>query len=164
MALIANELIQDYRALGKEGEVFKIDFEKVDDNVKWLFLDFLLERKGFGEKWRSWILGCLSSVSYSMIINGRLRGKFKGSRGLREGDPLSPFLFTLVADGLGRLMALAKQRGLFGGLTVGRENLEASHLQFVDETLFFAKPTEGNLNKLVRLDVFCHVSGFKINM
>ena len=60
----------------------------------------------------------------------------ESSRGLRQGDPLFPFLFTLVADGLGRLMDLAKERGLYGGFPIGTENLEVSRLQFADNTVF----------------------------
>ena len=93
VVLIANEVVEDYRRGNKAGLVFKIDFEKAYDNVSWEFLDFVLQRKNFSSKWRSWIRGCLSSVSYSILINGRPRGKFKGFRGLRQGDPLSPFFF-----------------------------------------------------------------------
>ena len=69
----------------------------------------MLQKKNFGSKWRSWIRGCLSYVSYSFLINGRPRGKFKGFKGLKQGGPLSPFLFTLVADGLSRLMEKATE-------------------------------------------------------
>lgn len=58
-ALIANEAIEDYRGRGREGIIFKIEFEKADDHVDWGFLDKVLEKKGFGYKWRSWIWSCV---------------------------------------------------------------------------------------------------------
>ena len=135
--LVANEIVEDYRKKGKEGLVFKIDFEKAYDYVEWNFLDYTLEKKGFGPIWRRWIRGCLSSVNFSVFINGRPRGKFKGSRGLRQGDPLSPFLFTLVADVLGKIIDKAKDCNVIRGFTVGRDRVEVSHLQFADDTLLF---------------------------
>ena len=61
--LFANE-VEDYRSSQKKRVVFKIDFEKAYDYVEWSFLDFVLEKKGFGDLWRKWMLGYLSSVSY----------------------------------------------------------------------------------------------------
>ena len=89
--LVANELVEEYRKTGKAGFVFKIDFEKAYDYVEWGFLDYTMEKKRFSPIWRNWIRDCLSTVSFSVFINGRPRGKFKDSRGLRQGDPLSPF-------------------------------------------------------------------------
>ena len=83
VVLVANEVVEEYRKGNKEGLVFKIDFEKAYDNVSWDFLVFVLYKKNFENRWRSWIRGCLSSVSYSVIINGRPRGKFKGFKGIR---------------------------------------------------------------------------------
>ena len=123
-----------------------------------------MEKKGFKDKWRRWIHGCLSSVSFSIFVNGTPRGKFKGSRGLRQGDPLSPFLFTLVVDGLSRLMEKARGCGMINGFEVGKEKV-VSHLQFADDTLFFIKNDDHYLNNLILLlDVFCLASGLKINL
>ena len=96
--LIANEIVDEKRRLEEEGVVFKIDFEKAYDHVNWDFLDHVLEKKGFSPKWRNWMRGCLSSVSYAILVNGNAKGWVKASRGLRQSDPLSPFLFTIVAE------------------------------------------------------------------
>ena len=97
-ALVANEVVEEGRKHNKTGMIFKIDFEKAYDHVEWSFVDDVLVRKGFGAKWRRWINGCLHSTNFSIMMNGKPRGKFKASRGVRQGEPLSPFIFTLVID------------------------------------------------------------------
>ena len=165
VVLVANEVVEEYRRGNKGGLVFKIDFEKAYDNVTWDFLDFVLQRKNFGCKWRSWIRGCLLSVSFSVVINGRPRDKFKGFKGLRQGDHFSHFLFTLVADGLSRLVEKATKVGFVKGCKVGRDNVLISHLQFADDTLFFVEPEESSFrNLLLLVRLFGAVSGLKINM
>lgn len=99
--------------------------------------------------------GCLSNVHYSILINGRPCRKFKGTRGLRQGDPLSPFLFTLVADGLSRMLEVSIQLEAFKDLVIGRDRVKVSYLQFVNDTLSF-------LNQILK--IFSMVSGLKINM
>ena len=84
VVLVANEIVEEYWKDGRAGAVFKIDFENAYDFVEWGFLDFVLENKGFGSLWRKWIMGCLSTISFSIFINGRLRGKFRGSSGLKQ--------------------------------------------------------------------------------
>ena len=160
VVLVANEAVEDYKRGKREGLVFKIDFEKAYDNVNWDFLDFVLEKKNFGSRWRRWITGCLSSVSYSVMINGRPRGKFKGYKGLRQRDPLSPFLFTLVVGGLSRLIEKATESEFVNSWEVGRENVLISHLQFADDTLFFLEKGGSSFkNLLMVVGLFCSVLG-----
>ena len=83
--------------------------------------------------------GCLSSMSFVVLVNGNVKGWIKATKGLRQGDPLSPFLFTIVADALSRMMIRAEERGLFEGFTVGRDGSRVSLLQYADDTIFFAK-------------------------
>ncbi|KAL5557179.1 hypothetical protein UlMin_039415 [Ulmus minor] len=115
---------------------------KAYDHVNWDFLDLMLEKKGFGARWRTWMRGCISSANFSIMINGKPRGRFGASRGLRQGDPLSPFLFILVADILGRMMDKAVSIGEVKGFKVGREEVVVSHLQFADDTLFLLDPDQ----------------------
>ncbi|RVW77727.1 Transposon TX1 uncharacterized 149 kDa protein [Vitis vinifera] len=88
-------------------------------------------RKGFSQKWRSWMRGCLSSSSFAILVNGNAKGWVKASRGLRQGDPLSPFLFTLVADVLSRLMIRAEETGITEGFFVGRDRTRSVRVAFV---------------------------------
>lgn len=104
--LIANEVVDEYKTKRKQGWIFKLDFEKAYEMVDWESLLEVLRRKGFGDKWASWIKGCISNTSFSIFINGRPRGKFKASRGLRQGDPLASFLFVIVVDVFGSILDL----------------------------------------------------------
>ena len=110
-------------------------------------------------------MGCLSTVSHSIFINGRLRGKFRGSRGLRQGDPLSPFLFTVVVDVLGRIIDKPIQCQAIRGFIVGKDRVEVSHLQFVDDTSLFLEANRIYfLNYLTILEVFGSISGLRVNL
>ncbi|RVW44673.1 hypothetical protein CK203_115579 [Vitis vinifera] len=81
----------------------------------------MLDRKGFSPRWRSWMRGCWSSVSYAILVNGNAKGWVKATRGLRQGDPLSPFMFTIIADVLSsRMMLRAEERSMLEGFGVGR--------------------------------------------
>ncbi|RVW87835.1 putative ribonuclease H protein [Vitis vinifera] len=109
--------------------------------------------------------GCLSSVSYAVLVNGNAKGWVKASRGLRQGDPLSPFLFNIVADVLSRMLLKAEERNVLEGFRVGRNRTRVSHLQFVDDTIFFSSTREEDMMTLKSvLLVFGHISGLKVNL
>lgn len=88
--LVANELIDSWKKGGRPGLVCKIDFEKAYDYVNWDFLQECMEDMGFGLRWRSWIHTYISTVHFSVLINGESNGFFRSSKGIRQGDPLSP--------------------------------------------------------------------------
>lgn len=96
----------------------------------------------FGEKWREWILFCISTVRFSVLINGEPKGFFSSSRGLRQGDPLSPFLFFAIMEAFNRIMDASVSGGFIRGFRVGRAGLAevvVSHLLFADDTLIFCE-------------------------
>ena len=74
--------------------VCKPDMEKNYNQVSWDFLMYMMRRFGFGSKWQSWIIRCISTLTFSMLINGTLGSFFKSSKSLRQRDPLSPFLLV----------------------------------------------------------------------
>lgn len=162
--LVANEVVLKAMKRDKVGLVFKIDFDHAYDHVEWKVVDEVMDRKGFGGRWRSWIMGYLQYVNFFVMINGRPMGKFLATRGVRQGDPSSPFLFTLVIDVLSRLMEKAQEFNLIHGLSTGRDNVEVSPLQFADDTIFLiGDKKEYWFNLLGLLDFFCLISGLKIN-
>ncbi|XP_071738760.1 uncharacterized protein [Rutidosis leptorrhynchoides] len=118
-AQIFNETIDYLKCNKQKGLLFKVDFENAFDCLNWEFLKEVMKCMGFGEKWRKWIYACLSSASISILVNGSPTNEFSLSRGVRQGDPLSPFLFIIAAEGLNILTKAAIERGLFKGVEVG---------------------------------------------
>ena len=109
-ALIANEAVEEAKRCNKSCLVFKVDYERAYDFVSWNFLSYMMKRLGFCPKWITWIEGCLKSASVSVLVNGSPTNEFIPHRGLRQGDPLAPLLFNIVAEGLTGLMREALDR------------------------------------------------------
>lgn len=100
---MASEIL-DVMERKKEGLIFKLDFEKAYDSVNWPFLLFILRKMNFGDSWISWIKRCISVAPVSVLVNGSLGPRFHMQCGLRQGCPLSPFLFNLVGESLNILV------------------------------------------------------------
>nr|XP_029145202.1 uncharacterized protein LOC114924525 [Arachis hypogaea] len=163
-ALIACETVQWMKATKKEGVIIKLDFQKAYDKVRWNFVDLVLQKMGFGQRWRNWIRECVSTSSMSVLINGSPSKPFKMERGLRQGDPLSSFLFVLVAEVMHRMFREAVRNGRLSPLLVGRDHVELSHLQFADDTVLFCPPEEETIKNYKRiLRCFELMSGLTIN-
>ena len=94
--LIANEVVDSILRRKEKLILCKLDIEKVYDHIRWDFLLQILERMGFGLKWISWIKWCISTASFSVLFNGSPTGFFRSSRGLRQGDPLTPIFLLSV--------------------------------------------------------------------
>ena len=118
-ALIASECLDSQLKTSVPGVMCKLDVEKAYDHVNRNFLHYLMGHCGFSLSWQKWISSCISTTRFSILINGSSEGFFEGSRGLRQGDPLSPLLFDIVMEGLSRLLDRAVLRGLVSGFSVG---------------------------------------------
>lgn len=139
-ALIAFECIHAIQqGVGDQQEfgVYKLDLSKAYDRMDWGFLKGLLEKLGFHPQWVQWIMSCVSTVRYTVRFNGAPSCPFTPSRGLRQGDPLSPYLFLLVADCLSLLIKKQESEGRLHGLRVCRRAPSVTHLLFADDSLLF---------------------------
>ncbi|WJX93184.1 hypothetical protein P8452_74743 [Trifolium repens] len=119
--VVVNEVVDLAKRTKKECVIFKVDFEKAYDSVSWSFLDYMLKRIGFGNKWRAWIKACVCCGKLSVLVNGSPTEEVNISRGLKQGDPLAPFLFLLVSEGLSALSQKAVSLGFFKGFKVSSE-------------------------------------------
>ena len=117
----------------------KINTKKAFDTMEWSFLLNVLCLHGFSPAWINWVSQCISTPTFSFLINGSPFGNFKSSRGLCQGDPLSPFLYIIGADVLSRLLQRAKTLGSLKGIKISSNCPQISHLQFADDLLIFSK-------------------------
>ncbi|GKC22928.1 RNA-directed DNA polymerase, eukaryota [Tanacetum coccineum] len=145
--------------------VFKVDFEKAYDMVCWDFLQEVMEKMGFGNKSCAWIRGCLESSMASILVNGSPTDEFHVKRGLRQGDPLSHFLFILVMEGLHMVIEKAISAVRLHGINVGMDNIVVSHFLYANDAIFLGEWSNTNINNIVLLSrCFFLASGLKINL
>ncbi|GJZ90403.1 RNA-directed DNA polymerase, eukaryota, reverse transcriptase zinc-binding domain protein [Tanacetum coccineum] len=143
--LILSETIDWYKKRKKKMMLFKVDFEKAFDSVSWRYLDYVLDKLGFGIKWRNWIKAELASARTSILINGSPTSEFSLKRGLRQGDPLAPFLFIIVMEGLHMAFNDGLSANMFHGVKVGSPGIHLSHLFYAEYVIILS---EWNLNSM----------------
>ena len=142
----------------------KLDMSKVYDRVEWDFLKKIMERMGFHSKWVGWIFECVSTISFSIMVNGEPRGHIVPSRGLRQGDPLSPYLFLLCSEELNGLINNAVREGKIQGYSLCRNGPKISHLFFADDSVLFYRARLEDVTTIQSiLEVYESASGQQIN-
>lgn len=159
--LLTQELFKGYhRHQGKPRCAFKVDIRKAYDSVSWEFLFEALQLFGFPEKMVGWIKECVSTPCYSVIVNGEAHGFFKAEKGLRQGDPLSPYLFTLVMQVLTIILNKRISEDGFFKFHAKCEKLGISHLCFADDLFLFCHGDPWSVQVIKdSLDEFGAVSG-----
>jgi len=161
--LIANEILDSMKSRSYQGFLLKLDFRKAFDTVSWSYLNDVMGYMNFDARWRKWIMACVLTAKLSVLINGSPIFEFTTSCGLRQGDPLSPFLFCLAAQGISVLISrILKMGALYGMDSAGITNIH--HLQFADDTLLFLPndlPCLLNTKRMLRWFSLC--SGLNVN-
>ncbi|XP_060974235.1 uncharacterized protein LOC133039370 [Cannabis sativa] len=150
-SILTQEIIHKIRhKRGKGGLMaMKLDMHKAYDKMEWTFLDKVLEANGFDERSRKLLMSCVSSVSYSVLLNGSPLKKIVPQRGLRQGDPMSPFLFLLCQEVLSKLVRRAEERGTVHGIKIALAAPPVAHLMFADDTILFARANENEARALI---------------
>ncbi|GKA50750.1 RNA-directed DNA polymerase, eukaryota [Tanacetum coccineum] len=134
------------------------------DSVRWDYLDDVLKSFGFGDKWRGWIFGCLDSAMGSALINGSPTMEFQFHKGLKQGDPLSQFLFILVIESLHISFNRVLDADLYKGISINN-SLTISHLFYANDAIFVSKWDINNIKTIVNvLNGFFMDLGLKINI
>ena len=142
----------------------KLDMSKAYDRVEWVYMEKLMKRMGFCEAWVKLMMGCIPTTTYSILINGEPHGNIVPNRRLRQGDPLSLYLFLLCTKGFHGLLKKAKDLGEVKGVFISCNGPKLTHLLFANDSLIFCKAQDNDYQKLLEiLDTYKRASGQQIN-
>jgi hypothetical protein len=143
----------------------KLDMSKAFDRVEWSFLEAVMHKLGFADAWVRLVMNCVKSVRYSVVVNGNVVGNIIPSRGIRQGDPISPYLFILCAEAFGSLLHHAHIKGAISGVPTSKNGPKITHLFFADDSLVLCKTNQVEWRRLLNiLDTYERGSGQKINL
>ena len=129
----------------------KHNMSKAYDRVEWGFLENIMKKMGFDDKWINLIMKCISTVSYAVLINGEAHGCITPTRGLRQGDPISPYLFLLCSEGFTGLIMEAARNNKLSGISICRGSPRITHLLFADDSILYCKASGLESRELVNI-------------
>ena len=145
--------------------VIKIDLEKAYDRIKWEYIEDILDEIKLPPNLRRVIMQSISTTSMNVLQNGTKTEEFKPSRGIRQGDPLSPYLFVLCMDKLSHIIEEKAKSGNQKPIKAGRKGPSITHLMFADDLLLFAEASIDQIHLISKcLEKFCLASGQKVNI
>jgi hypothetical protein len=161
--ILAYEMSHYMRRKRKGKDVYmalKLDMSKACDRVEWPFLEGMMRKMGFNEEYIQLIMKCVSTVSYRFRVNGDLTDVVKPGRGLRQGDPISPYLFLLCAEGFSSLLSQAEEEGGLHGIKLAPKAPRVNHLLFADDSLLLVEATVQGVEKINSiLQIYAEGSG-----
>ena len=142
----------------------KLDLSKAYDSLNWTFLRLVMIHIGLDIEIVNWVMGCVQTASFVVLINGSSSNFFRASRGLRQGCPLSPFLFLLIVDALSRIINHVKRARSFKGIKI-TSSLELTHILFIDDVVMLGEGTWENLKETKKiLELYKKATGMHINV
>lgn len=144
--------------------VIKLDMAKAYDRLSWLFMTKVLRKMGFCERFIGVVFVIISNNWYSVLLNGQPHGFFKSTRGVKQGDPLSPTLFILVVEALSRGLNALHMNLYFCGFGLPKWSLKINHLAYADDTIIFSSSDATSLQLIMEvLNAYEAASGQLIN-
>jgi hypothetical protein len=146
--ILVHEIIHSFKSTRTSCMLIKLDLSKSFDCLSWRYMQSLLETFRFDKDWIHWIMKITSSTFFSILVNEVPSKPFMPSREIHQGDPLSPFLFIIMAKGLGRYIKASIEDGSLQGLPLHNLQPSTSHRQFMDDTLLMNTPTTKEALKL----------------
>ncbi|KAJ8485323.1 hypothetical protein OPV22_017808 [Ensete ventricosum] len=161
--LLANDLVKDLHSKTRGKKIcFKADLRKAFDSVNRDFIYMMLHNMGFPQHWVKWIQCCLETPKFSILFNGSPIGFFGSKNGIRQGDPLSPYLFTIAMEGLSCMLEEAVSNDKIKVPHYG--SVYISHITFADDLIIFLRDDPVSVSNLADiLNEFGKVSGLKLN-